>query len=162
MSNFLDQETGEILTVAPHMRTAWNYDRDIASAETALLCPEEENRTQQQFAEEVDINTIVRRFGLTGQLPVNPQMAQVGDFTAVTDFQDAMQRIARARAEFMTFPPELREQFGNDPAKMLAFLSDEKNRDRAIELGLVAKPPEKTRDVVQAVDELREMMKPKA
>lgn len=136
------------------LRSGDNYDVDEASYVSGLECPESDGRTQQQFAEEVDINTIVTRFGLTGQLPEEVKVPQSGDFTGVTDFQSAMESVRKAEADFMELPADLRYRFENNPQRLMDFMENPANRDEAIKLGLVNKPPEKTRDVVQAVDEL--------
>lgn len=102
-----------------------------------LDCSVLPSRTKQEFAEEVDINTIVRRFGLTGELPVGVPQVMQGDFTTVMDFRGAMDMIVKAREMFDAMPAEVRAEFSNDPAEFLAFTSDEKNRARAMELGLV-------------------------
>lgn len=135
-------------------RTGFNYDRDQASRDSGLVCPEEEGRTQQAHKDDADINVIVRRFGLTGELPENFRMPVSGDFTGVSDFQTAMQMVVAAQEAFMELPGEMRARFNNDPAQLMAFLEDGSNRDEAEKLGLVQKKPEVTRDVVQAVDEL--------
>lgn len=139
------------------LRAPGNYDADAVSLETALEIDDQdpvENVTQQQFKDECDINTIIERFGLTGELPMTRQMPVSGDFTGVSDFQSAMQLVRQAEEAFMELPAKVRAEFRNDPQAVLEFLDDEKNRERAVELGLLPKPPEKTRDVVQAVDEL--------
>lgn len=123
-----------------------------------LKCKPDEGLTQQQFAEEADINTIVRRFGLTGELPENPRLPTSGDFSDVTDFQSAMNAVTHAEQQFMTLPPELRKRFNHDPGELIAFMEDGNNRKEAIALGLINAPPERTRDAVQAIDELRATM----
>lgn len=138
------------------VRTPYNYDMDEASNETAIDFTGTEDKTQQQFAEEVDINTIVRRFGLTGELPDDYRAPQSGDFTGINDYQSALNAVIAADAAFMEIPADVRERFNNDPQRLMTFLHDEKNRDEALKLGLLQPPPEKTRDMVQAVDELRE------
>lgn len=95
------------------------------------------SRTQQHFAEECDINTIARRFGLTGELPENVPMMMQGDFTNVVDFQSAMDLIVAARESFMEQPAHIRARFDNDPQKFLEFTSNKENLDEAIKLGLV-------------------------
>lgn len=150
----------DIPVEGPFIRNGWNYDRNATSQQTGLACDPEEDVTQQQFAEECDINTIVSRFGLTGQLPENPRMPYEGDFTTVTDFTTAMNSVVAAREAFMEFPAHVRAEFDNDPQKMIAFISDDKNRAKAIELGFIPKPPEKTRDAVAAIDELAAVLKP--
>lgn len=136
------------------VRSPYNYDRNEVSIETGLVCPPEEGKTQQSAKSETDINEIVRRFGLTGKVPVTARAPLEGDFTGVTDFQSAMQAVRDAERGFAEFPASIRSRFRNDPQAMLVFLNDPKNEDEARKLGLVKSPPERTRDVVQAVDEL--------
>lgn len=143
-------------------RTGFNYDADAVSRETGLACDPEDTRTQESFAAECDINEIVRRFGLTGTVPENFRMPVSGDFTGVSDFHSAMNLVVEAQRSFDSLPAELRARFGNDPQALLLFLEDGANREEAVKLGLVAKPAEKTRDVVQAVDELAAKLVPKA
>lgn len=132
------------------LRSARNYDRDAVSLETGLSIDPAENRTQQQFKDDADINTIVKRFGLTGKLPVLPDMPMVGDFTEVTDFHTAMNVVRKAQEEFARIPSDLRKRFGDDPAQLMEFMYDEANREEAIKLGLIAAPAERDRigDVV--------------
>lgn len=142
------------------LRAPGNYDTDEASAEAALD-PNLENdpsRTQQSFKEESDINEIVRRFGLTGEMPTDLEMPQSGDFSEAPDFQTAMNMVRAAQEEFMRVPAHIRAEFGNDPQRLMSFLEDEDNRAKALKMGLIQAPPEKTRDMVQAVDELREAL----
>lgn len=135
------------------VRAPGNYDVDEASNETALHSFDE-SKTQQQFKEEVDINTIVRRFGLTGEMPSDIRVPQYGDFSNVVDYQSALNAVIAADESFMSMPAEVRSRFANDPQKLLEFLAVDSNRDEAIKLGLVTKPPEVTRDAVMAIDEL--------
>jgi len=126
----------------PFLRAFGNYDGDLASIDAGIAFPPEEGVTQQQFAEEVDINTIVARFGLTGELPINPRPPVSGDFVGITDYHSALNAVRNADAGFLEFPAELRARFGHDPQRLLEFLDDASNRDEAVKLGLVAKPPE--------------------
>lgn len=109
---------------------------DKASDETGLVCLDK-SLTQQQFAEEVDINTIVRRFNLTGQLPSTFNMPRYGDFTGISDYHSAMNIVRQADEEFLTLPAELRARFNNDPGQLIEFLENDDNRDEAVKLGLV-------------------------
>lgn len=142
------------------LRGFGNYDGDMVSAEVGLLC-EDGTRAQQQFAEECDINTIVRRFGLTGELPAGGVAMPVsGDFTDALSFEESMFAVRRAQEGFMTLTADLRRRFGNDPGQLIAFLENKDNKDEAIKLGLVKAPVEKPRDVIMAVDELAKALKP--
>ena len=143
------------------VRGAFDYDGDAVSRETGLSIDEGESVVQQQFASECDINTIVERFGLTGELPNGVDMPVSGDFTGVSDFHSAMNLVRQAQESFMSLPGHVRERFSHDPGKVLSLLEDSANRDEAIKLGIVAKPVEATRDVVAAVDELAARIVPK-
>jgi hypothetical protein len=64
------------------MRTQFNYDHNAASNASGLSC-QEPTRAQQHHKEECDINEILRRFGKTGQMPVN--VSQVPDSSVSED-----------------------------------------------------------------------------
>lgn len=135
------------------IRSLYNYDRNEVSESTGLTVPDdEENRmTKQEFAEEVDINTILRRFNITGQLPENVRMPTYGDFTDITDFHSAANAIAEAREAFERMPADVRLRFNNDPADFVAFCDNEQNRAEAERLGLVDPRP-----APMTIPELRE------
>lgn len=118
----------------------YGYDADEHSFETGLRC-EDPTLAQQHMAEETDINEIVRRFGLTGELPSGVRMPTYGDFTGVYDYQSALNAIKAAEESFSTLPAEVRARFGNDPAAFVDFCSDDANRSEAESLGLVSSRP---------------------
>lgn len=132
----IDKDTGELVFLA--FRTPFNYDGDAVSRETGLEC-KDESLTVQSSLDETDINTIVARFGLTGELPSDYKPPLSGDFVDVTDYQSALNAVMAADAAFMEMPPSLRSKFENNPQKLMEFLADDKNRDSAIDLGLVPK-----------------------
>ena len=135
------------MVVVPFVRSAYNYDRDAASDESGLRC-EDESMAIQSAEEESNINTIVRRFGLTGEVPNGLAMPQSGDFTGVPDFHTAMNLIRKTQEEFLRVPAEIRARFQNDPQKFMAFIEDDSNYEEARKLGLLrAKevPPEPLR-----------------
>lgn len=99
-----------------------------------------QGRTKQSFKDECDINVIIRRFLKTGQLDLAQRLEpRYGDATGI-EFQAALQKVAAARTLFAELPAALRARFDNDPAKLLHFVHDEKNREEGIELGLFTKP----------------------
>lgn len=146
----LDTETGELNITPPDnvqyakfARSAgFNYDTNAASDESGIDFTNDPGLTQQQFKDECDINEIVRRFGLTGELPENVRTPRSGDFTGVNDYQSAMNAVRAADEAFMELPGELRKRFDNDPQKLMDFMEDENNKEEAIKLGLVNKPKE--------------------
>lgn len=124
----------------PFMRTPYNYDRDAVSDETGLVCPEP-TMAQQQFKDEADINTILERFGRTGELVVPARMPQYGDFDQVSDYHSALNAVISAQEQFDALPAKIRARFQNDPGKFVEFCLDDRNRDEAVALGLVEAIP---------------------
>lgn len=119
------------------VRSAYNYDMDAASRETGMA-NDLPTKTQQQFRDEVDINTIVERFGLTGQMPEDFRAPQYGDFSDVVDFHTAQNAVLAAQDAFMQMPAGMRARFNNNPQNLMEFLADRANLDEARALGLVA------------------------
>lgn len=117
-------------------RTGYNYDRDAASDESGLKC-EDPSLAVQSMEEEANINTIVRRFGVTGELPGQVAMPRTGDFTNIPDFHTAMNMVRSAQEEFLKIPAEVRARFDNDPQAFMNFIEDESNREEAAKLGLL-------------------------
>jgi phage internal scaffolding protein len=122
----------------PFLRSLYNYDRDVASDESGLAC-DDPTLAQQQFRDEADINTILERFGRTGEVVVPVRAPQFGDYSEVTDYHAAMNMIIEAQNAFDALPARLRKQFDNDPGRFVDFVMDDSNRDKAIEMGLIAR-----------------------
>lgn len=79
-----------------------------------------ESLVQQQFLEESDVNTIVRRFGLAPSVHADVAGGVYGDFTGIEDYQGAIAAIQRAEDGFMRLPPQVREKFDNDPGRLIS------------------------------------------
>lgn len=128
------------------VRSAYNYDRNLASVESGLVC-DDPSRAIQSAEEESNINTIVRRFGISGKLPDQVAMPRSGDFTNVPDFHTAMNLVRQAQEEFVRVPADVRARFLNDPQEFMNFFENPDNYTEALKLGLVnARPPSGTPD----------------
>lgn len=117
------------------------YDTDAVSIATGLEC-KDVTRAQQSAKDECDINTIVKRFGLTGQLPQNVRIPLNEDFVDTFTFHDAMQRLREAEEAFMRMPAEVRSRFNNDAGAFVDFASDPANYEESVKLGLAIKRPD--------------------
>lgn len=103
----------------------------------------EPTRTQQSAKDECDINKIVERAKKGAEPPVSDRQPMYGDFTQVpTDLREAMVMVVTANNAFMQLDAHLRKRFDNDPAVLVDFVKDPKNREEAISLGLVKAPEE--------------------
>jgi phage internal scaffolding protein len=134
----------------PFVRNPYNYDMALVSQETGLAC-KDPSLAQQHMKDECDINVIVERFGVTGQLPVRVIEPSYGDFSGVSDYHTALNKIKAADEAFMALPAKLRAKFDHDPNALLNFLENEANKDEAIQLGLIDGEPV-AQPIVSAVE----------
>lgn len=109
------------------------------------------SRTKQSFAEEADINTLVRRFNITGQIPQNVRPPLLEDFTDVFDFHSAQNALVEANRSFMRMPSSVRNRFQNDPAQFVEFCSNPENLEEMRKMGL-ADPVKTVVESVQKVE----------
>lgn len=124
------------------VRTPFNYDVDKVSLETGTIT-EGPSLTVQADAEEADINTIVRRFGITGELPLNRRVPLNIDFSeGNVDYRECLDAVKNAEASFATLPADIRKRFDNDPAKLVDFALDPKNFEELKTLGVAPKAAE--------------------
>jgi len=99
------------------------------------------SRTKQSFRAQCDINTIVARARTTGLVEhVNSRPPVYGDVSSIPDYQSALHVVIQAQDAFAALDSRVRERFHNDPALLMDFVRDPKNRDEAVFLGLVPKP----------------------
>lgn len=139
----VDKDTGEVRAVPVVVRSALAYDVDAVSRETAFVPPKDElTLTQQQFKDDCDINVIVDRFGISGDMPQNVRVPLSEEFIETIDYRTAIDKIKEADDAFMSFPAKIRAQFENDPAKFVDFVSDPANVGQVREWGLANPLPQ--------------------
>lgn len=120
----------------PFLRTPYNYDADAVALETATFC-RDPHLTVQDQVRDCDINEIVKRFtiqDLTNQVKAAP-FADVSILP--NDYQEALNLVLSAEDAFDALPVAVRDRFGYNPGAVLAFVSDNRNYDEAVKLGLV-------------------------
>lgn len=97
---------------------------------------------QQHMKDHCDINNILRKYDRDGILThVNRTQAMYGDYTQINEYQHALDLVLQAQAMFDELPSHLRKRFGNDPGAYAEFVTDPRNLDEMIKLGL-AEPVE--------------------
>lgn len=118
------------------------YDAGVDCSVDPETGEELPSMTKQSFKDECDINNIMRRYEATGVVQhLAAGSPQFGDFMSHMDFQASMNAVIEAENMFAALPARIRDRFGNDPAQLLEFLGNEKNKEEAIALGLVNPPP---------------------
>lgn len=99
------------------------------------------SRTRQEFAEECDVNVLMKRYERTGVLPQfgAERKAMYLDLASVPTFHEAMDVLVQAEYAFGRLPAAVRKEFDNDPGKFVAFAEDRKNLEQMRKWGLA--PP---------------------
>lgn len=101
----------------------------------------EQSKTQQQFAAECDINTILRKFHENGIQPhLQSSQAEYG-FAPNESFFESMLLVKQGEETFRNMPAKIRAHFENDPGLFLDATQDETRRQEFVDLGLLEQPP---------------------
>jgi len=131
--------------------------RNKFSPRVAIIAREaDDDRTQQHFVDEVNVNNIVKKYQKTGVVShVKRVEAKYGDFSRLGDYAENMAIVAQAKQAFEQLPATIRAKVDNDPQKFYDWLKDSKNWEEAEKLGFLtisetgtpvsqpATPPEK-------------------
>lgn len=118
----------------------YNYDTREHSVATGLNTSGAP-KTVQSFKDECDINTIVKRFGITGTLPLNMRTPLPADTVyPLSDYRTLLDTVLAAQKTFGDLPAEVRKRFANDPQEMINFLDNPNNLEESYKLGLRNKP----------------------
>lgn len=119
------------------------YDRsETTSYDEGIIFCDDPHLTEQHHAKDLDLNNIIKRYGIKdGSIPPAALLPAglFGDFTNSVDLREALDRSATAAEKFNKLPAQLRAQFNNDPVFMFEWVSDPANIDEAVTLGLLNK-----------------------
>lgn len=130
-----------LLDVRPvFLADGFNMDPQGWSNQFGLAC-KDKSRAIQSEAKDADINVIMERFGVTGQLPVIQRPPLVGEFLEVQDYRSAVDLIMEADRAFMQLDAKVRKEFKDDPHAYVEFCSDPANLERMRELGIANPAP---------------------
>lgn len=103
------------------------------SLESGVSCPPDEDRCRQEFKDESDVFTILKRHGGI------PSYAQpvYGEVDFDINLQDAYTAVAHTRELFLKLPPDVRAKYGSWTGVLKALADGELNQEG------VAKAPSK-------------------
>lgn len=125
------------------IRYTWRHQNDETADEiegqNTIITNTEPSLTRQEFKDEVDINVMMARFGVTdGAIPpmaLDPQY--FGNFEDALDLRTALDRTKEAVERFEALPAEIRNRFNNDPTALFEFVINPENHPEAVKLGLL-------------------------
>lgn len=101
-----------------------------------------ESLTQQHFAPETDIKTIIKKHDRTGIIShVARGVARYGDYSEVNEYREALDMVNSANASFMELPAQLRAMFENNAGAFFEFATNPKNDEKMVQMGLKEAPP---------------------
>lgn len=103
----------------------------------------EPTMTVQSEKDNCDINAIMNRYATCGTpLPYRTDGVQpvYADVSELGDYMENYQRCKQAEEMFNNLPSALRKELDNNPANLLHFIQDKKNKERCYEYGLLNKP----------------------
>lgn len=82
-------------------------------------------KTRQEFKDAADINNVLGKWRRQGFVEhVNVKTGIYGDFTSVSSYQEALDRVAAAQDLFFSLPARIRSMCENDPARFPTLLDD--------------------------------------
>ena len=120
------------------VRGPFAYDVDLVSQDSGLRCLDD-SLTVQSDKDDADINTLVRRFGITGTMPQLERLPINEDFVPIVDYHSALNQLRAADEDFMRLPADVRARFNHDAGAFVSFCSDSANLPELRSLGLA--PP---------------------
>ena len=127
-----------------------NYEIRPNGTKRVVTFYEGKTRTQQQFAEQCDVNNIIAKYRKTGSITHvrNAQAGVYADLTELPSLEEAQKVMIVAREAFEQVPAKIRNRFGHDPQQFIEFLSNPENNEEAIKLGLKIKKAEPKPDPI--------------
>lgn len=96
--------------------------------------------TDEQFQKDTDVNNIIRKYVKTGQVShIAKNPGQYADVSELPDLHDGLLKIKQAKLAFEQLPQKVRE-VAKSPMGLVKYLSDPKNDEQAVKLGLKTMP----------------------
>lgn len=117
---------------------------DVSASRAGTVFPEGPTLTRQEFAEDCDINVLMKRYENQdiGAIMRRAQEPVYADFAEMPqDLMGFMNFMREAENAFMTLPATVRREFDNDAAAFVDFAGDPANLDQMRSWGLAPPAP---------------------
>lgn len=104
----------------------------------------DEKLVKQEFKKQCDVNEIVKQFARNGQnlmtpVQINPEIAI--DLSKIPSYAEALNQVILAQEAFEQLDPAVRRRFNDDPAALVDFVKDPKNKKEGQALGIFNPDP---------------------
>jgi len=96
-----------------------------------------DSRTKPEYVSQCGIKHIMQRHHMLGISPFQTPNPDLYGKSVIMTYDEADRLVRATKEAFMLLPSTIRDRFHNNPAKLLNFLEDPKNRDEAIKIGLI-------------------------
>lgn len=116
----------------PKFYTSYNRPPRVASGAGGA------SMTQQQFAQECDINYIVKRAQRTGVIPVVSTQEMIFGTLDEDTFKQRMDKMAEIKSYFDGLPAEIRLHYQNSVNEFIAAMNTEEGIEEGRKLGIIA------------------------
>lgn len=114
--------------------STYDYDTNAEGDLSGLQC-QDESLAQQHMKDECDINVLVKRFVVSGEIPQLDDPPLQGDFSEARTYQEMLNLMVAANQSFMQQPADVRARFQNDPGQFVDFVSDPANGEEVQKMG---------------------------
>lgn len=114
-----------------------NFKSAYSARERVSTTVEGESMTQQHFAHEQDVRTIISQYDKTGLIAnVARGVAKYGDYSEINEYRESLDLVNNANQMFMELPAEVREKFNNNAGIFFEFATNPENESDMIKMGL--------------------------
>lgn len=135
------------------MATAIKVKNHFSPSER-VLSPKGIKPAKQEFKDDADLNSIMKKFQKTGAIDhAKIHQGRYGFATGQT-LHEAATIVANANSMFEDLPSSIRNKFENEPARFLDYVQDANNWKEARELGISLAP-----EVIEQAKALEEQSK---
>lgn len=110
--------------------------KNIYSASERMQSPTGINPAKQEFKDDADINSIMRKFQVTGAIDHVANYQGEYGFASPLNLHESMNIITRANSMFEALPSSLRNKFHNDAKQFLEYVQNPDNYEEAKKLGI--------------------------
>jgi len=110
--------------------------KNSLSPSEKVVSPKGIKKAKQEFKNDADINSIMKKFQKTGIIThVNKHQGQYGDMSPQT-LHESLNTVRTAETMFNELPSSIRNKFENQPGQFLEYVQDPKNYADAKAIGL--------------------------